>query len=65
MDEKAEELITQAAQKVLDYLEATEGFVADQAPLLAQEIIRYGVWSHGALALLFLTFGGGDTPSVC
>lgn len=43
MNEQAQQLITDAGVKVLEYLEATEGFAAEQAPLLAQEIVRYGI----------------------
>lgn len=43
MNEKAEQLIIDASEKVLAYLEATEGFAVEQAPLLAQEIVRYGM----------------------
>ena len=46
MNEQAKEVIA----KVLEYLEATEGFAVEQAPLLAQEIVRWGVWSNGAMA---------------
>lgn len=46
MNEKAQELVNQAGEKVLDYLEAGEGFAIEQAPLLAQEIVRYGIWNN-------------------
>lgn len=51
MNERAEQLITDAGEKVLEYLEATEGFAVEQAPLLAQEIVRWGVWGNGLLFL--------------
>ena len=47
MNEKAEQLIIDASEKVLAYLEATEGFAVEQAPLLAQEIVARGVWWNG------------------
>lgn len=53
MNETAQQLITDAGAKVLEYLEATEGFAVEQAPLLAQEIVRYGIWWHGGLACVF------------
>lgn len=55
MDEEAQELVKKAGEKVLAYLESTEGFVAEQAPMLAQEIVRYGIWSNGIVA--FTTLG--------
>lgn len=45
------------AQKVIDevvlYLNATEEFVTEQAPLLAQEIIRHGIWWNLIVALFW------------
>lgn len=43
MNEQAQQLITDAGAKVLEYLEATEGFAIEQAPLLAQEILSWGL----------------------
>ena len=54
MDERAEELVTQAGEKVLEYLEATEGFAAEQAPLLAQEIVRYGILNNSLQIAFFV-----------
>lgn len=54
MNEKAEQLITDVGEKVLSYLEATEGFTVEQAPLLAQEIVRYGIWFNGIFTAFFL-----------
>ena len=52
MNERAEQLITDAGEKVLEYLEATEGFAVEQAPLLAQEIVRWGIWWNIAEGLI-------------
>ena len=38
-----ETVTTEALTKVMDWAEAAEGFAVDQAPLLAQEIIRLGI----------------------
>ena len=46
MNEKTQELVNQAGQKVLDWIEATESFTTEQAPLLAQEIVRYGILNN-------------------
>lgn len=55
MNDKAEQLIIDAGEKVLAYLEATEEFAVEQAPLLAQEIVRWGVWWHGLAAVGLFT----------
>lgn len=65
MNEKAQELINQAGEKVLAYLEATEGFAMEQAPLLAQEVLSWGLWYYssgfiGWVALSILLFVAGN-----
>ena len=37
----SEQLMVDAGEKVLAWLEATEGFAMEHAPLLAQEIVSY------------------------
>ncbi len=54
MDEKTQELVNQAGQKVLDWAEATENFTIEQAPLLAQEIVRYGILNNSLQLAFFL-----------
>lgn len=54
MNERAQELMNQAGEKVLVYLEATEGFAVEQAPLLAQEIVRYGILNNSLKLAFFL-----------
>lgn len=54
MNEQAQQLITNAGEKVLEYLEAGEGFATEQAPLLAQEIVRWGVWWNVGEGLVWL-----------
>jgi len=39
-----EELTNEAIAKLLDWTSATESFVAEQAPLLAREIINWGIY---------------------
>lgn len=62
MDEQAQQLVTDAGEKVLAWLDATEGFAIEQAPLLAQEIVRYGIFYNAAMLLIPLVlavlFGG-------
>ena len=48
---ESKELLEQSLTKVLTWIEAAEGFVADHAPQLAQEIIGYGSYYHGGLAV--------------
>ncbi len=65
MNEKAEQLIIDASEKVLAYLEATEGFAVEQAPLLAQEIVRYGIWVNTINALFSFAIFSGMWMVVC
>ena len=59
MNEQVQQLVTDAGEKVLAWLDATEGFAIEQAPLLAQEIVRFGLWHHGisAVACLGMVLG--------
>ncbi len=46
--------------KAMGYLEATEGFVQEQAPLVVQEVIIFGRWEHSiqlVLASMMLVIG--------
>ncbi|KKN72108.1 hypothetical protein LCGC14_0413940 [marine sediment metagenome] len=54
MDEKTQELVNSVGQKVLDWAEATESFTVEQAPLLAQEIVRYGILNNLLQLAFFL-----------
>ena len=54
MNEQVQQLVTDASEKVLAWLDATEGFAIEQAPLLAQEIVRFGLWQHGIYAVACL-----------
>ena len=52
MDEETKDLTATTLEKVLEWVEATEGFVIEQAPLLCQEIVRSGlVYSLGWFAV--------------
>ena len=54
MNEQVQQLVTDASEKVLAWLDATEGFAIEQAPILAQEIVRFGLWQHGIYAVACL-----------
>lgn len=51
-----QELVNEASDTIIKYLNMTTEFVSEQAPLLAQEIIRYGIVSN-ALFLLSTIIG--------
>lgn len=56
------ERLNNAMLKVGEWVEATESFAADQAPLLVQEIVWWGVAGSGywvGLGLFFITLGSG------
>ena len=59
MNEEMQDLTADTLGKVLEYVEATEGFVIEQAPLLCQEMLAWGFWGHiaGACAMAFLLCG--------
>lgn len=64
MTEEIKTLTEQGMEKALAYIEATESFVAEQAPLLVQEVLRYGLVSESIpatiLAVLVVGFGTGS-----
>lgn len=45
MTEELTTLTEQGLAKALAYIEATESFVVEQAPLLVQEVLRYGLFN--------------------
>ena len=45
MTEELTTLTEQGLAKALAYIEATEVFVVEQAPLLVQEVLRYGLFN--------------------
>lgn len=49
----AQKLVNEASDTIIKYLNMTGEFVSEQAPLLAQEIIRYGVWWNLIVALFW------------
>jgi hypothetical protein len=57
MNEQLSELVAQGFGKALSYVQATESFVAEQAPLLIQEVINYGLAYNGFLTVLWLVLG--------
>ena len=50
MDEQAKE----ALQLLIDSIRDGQEFVVEQAPLVVQEIIRWGMFKHGALVVVWL-----------
>jgi hypothetical protein len=57
MNEQLSQLLEQGFGKALSYVQATESFVAEQAPLLIQEIVNYGLAYNGFLAVLWGVIG--------
>jgi len=55
--EKVASMSETALAKALEYVEAAEGFVVEQAPLLVQEILAWGFAEHLIYALLWGVFG--------
>ena len=56
---KPADITEQVLQRLLDWLEASAQFAAVQAPILAQETIAWGIWSHCIIAAVFLVFAIG------
>jgi hypothetical protein len=54
MNEELEELLKASGEKVMEYVEAGEGFLQEQTPLLVREIIVYEIGFHTFFALFFL-----------
>jgi hypothetical protein len=50
------ELVDYSLLKVLQWIEQTKDFAVEQAPLLAQETLRYGLWTYSAGATLGVVF---------
>ncbi len=45
-EQKLLETLSQGTEKILAYVEATEGFAAEQAPLVVEEILRWGFYEN-------------------
>ena len=59
MTEELSTLTEQGLAKALTYIEATESFVVEQAPLLVQEVLRYGLFNSLFWAVFWaVAFGG-------
>jgi uncharacterized membrane protein YoaK (UPF0700 family) len=56
MNEQLTQLATQGFDKAMTYLQATEDFVVEQAPLLVQEILHYGLAHNSVLMVLCFIF---------
>ena len=61
MNEELKELATTGLSKALEYIETAESFVVEQAPLLVQEILMFGLADAclTAFILLVLVVGLG------
>ena len=61
MEELLKELATTGLSKALEYIETAESFVVEQAPLLVQEILMFGLADAclSAFILLVLVVGLG------
>ena len=59
---QSSQLTEEVVQKVLNWLDSTEGFVVEQAPLLAQEVLAFGwtmAWVCGIAGVLIIGAGVG------
>ena len=61
MSEEIKELATKSLSKALEYIESAGDFVVEQAPLLVQEILAYGLVSN----IVFATIYGAATAILC
>ncbi len=59
MEEQLKELATTGLSKALEYIETTEAFVIEQAPLLVQEILTYGLAASCLSAAILLALASG------
>ena len=59
MNDELKELATTGLSKALEYIETAESFVIEQAPLLVQEILAYGLVSSCISAGILLTLAVG------
>ena len=61
MDEQLKDLATTGLSKAIEYIETAESFVVEQAPLLVQEILMFGLVNAciSAFILLVLVLGLG------
>ena len=59
MDEELKDLATTGLTKALEYIETAESFVVEQAPLLVQEILSYGLVSTSMSALILFVLASG------
>lgn len=59
--------LKEVATQLLHYVDASASFVTEQAPLLAQEIINYGIASYatGAILGLLMAIGLGVFAKKC
>ena len=53
MNEKVEQLIIDTGEELLSWMQSAEEFTIEQAPLLAQEIVSWGIWFYGIGAVLW------------
>ena len=59
MDEQLKELTTAGLSKALEYIETAEGFVVEQAPLLVQEILAFGMAEACITAVILVVLASG------
>ena len=59
MDDLVKELTTTGLSKALEYIETAESFVVEQAPLLVQEILAFGMAEACITAFICLVVAAG------
>ncbi len=52
MNEDLEQKLTESVGTVMQYVEQGSAFIAEQAPLVVQEILAWGFWSNLIVAVL-------------
>ena len=52
LDNELKQRLIDSLDKVEDWIKAGEGLVVEQAPLVVQDIVNWGVWGHGVFAIV-------------
>ena len=51
MDEELEQRLVKGLDKISEWVESSESFVSQEAPLVAQELLAWGIWGNVVMLL--------------
>lgn len=51
LDNELKQRLIDSLDKVEEWVRAGEGFAKEQAPLVVQDIVNWGVWGYGVMAI--------------